>query len=81
MVRKYEEYVTLSFGCESLCNPGGSGLMQHLQDDLDTKFWNQEAKHSAQIANLEAQVSLLLLFKNYILDVCERAFLTYLRNY
>lgn len=41
-VRKYEEYVSMSFGCEPLCNPGGSGLMQHLQDlsakvsDLDT---------------------------------------------
>lgn len=60
--------------------------------DLDTKFSNQETKHSAQIANLEAeksaqianleaQVSSLLPFKNYFLDVRERAFLTYLRNY
>lgn len=63
-----------------VCNPGGSGLMQHLQD-LSAKVSDLDAKHSAQIANLEAQVSSLLPFKNYFLDVRERAFLAYLRNY
>jgi hypothetical protein len=81
-----------------VCNPGGSSLMQHLQDlsakvsGLDAKLSDQgakhsaqladlEAKHSAQLADLDAKVSSLLPFKDYFLDVRERAFLTYLRDY